>query len=184
MEKIETGLDQVMKEYDEEEMEELPMGEDQIDAQTMEEMIAEFMRENKETITKDLFRKYQEEIPEEEVGKMTAEEKEEKGILLGQDEIKRNKVGERDGLILMPQEVVQKAEREIKQVKHRKAGEELHGKIIKLAEKYCEESDSQESEEEEEEPKEMWDCESIISTYTNTDNHPALISEVRVRKQI
>nr|CAG4651948.1 EOG090X08PQ [Triops cancriformis] len=40
-----------------------------------------------------------------------------------------------------------------------------------------EDSSSSSSDEEEEENKEKWDCESILSTYSNIYNHPKLISE-------
>lgn len=33
--------------------------------------------------------------------------------------------------------------------------------------------------EEEKEQEEKWDCETILSTYTNTDNHPGVIRTVK-----
>jgi protein LTV1 len=36
-------------------------------------------------------------------------------------------------------------------------------------------SEDDESEDDEEEQERKWDCESILSTYTNTDNHPGVI---------
>ena len=50
-------------------------------------------------------------------------------------------------------------------------------------EKYLERLGSGESQEEsdededEDEPKQKWDCESILSTYSNLYNHPKLIAE-------
>jgi protein LTV1 len=53
----------------------------------------------------------------------------------------------------------------------------VEGAVERYLEKYQsdEENDSSSSEEGEQERK--WDCESILSTYSNIYNHPKLISE-------
>lgn len=53
--------------------------------------------------------------------------------------------------------------------------------INAMIEKDDEERDTNEddsSEDDEEAQEKKWDCESILSTYTNTDNHPAVIRTV------
>ena len=53
--------------------------------------------------------------------------------------------------------------------------------VERYLEKY--ESDEDESSSSEEsEPERKWDCESILSTYSNIYNHPQLISEPRSSK--
>ena len=53
-------------------------------------------------------------------------------------------------------------------------------------EKYLENYESGEEESEsissEEEPEKKWDCESILTTYSNIYNHPRLISEPKTSK--
>lgn len=56
---------------------------------------------------------------------------------------------------------------------------ELAAKTRALALKACEEGSSEEEEEVVPEEHEAWDCESILSTYSNLYNHPALIREAR-----
>jgi hypothetical protein len=61
--------------------------------------------------------------------------------------------------------------------------------INAIIEKEDEERDTREddNEDDEEGQEKKWDCESILSTYTNTDNHPAIIKTaarvVRANKQ-
>lgn len=66
----------------------------------------------------------------------------------------------------------------------------LHEQTIKLGAMLEEEAEARgsdyESEESEEDPKEKWDAETILTTYTNTDNHPGVIktqSKVKVNKK-
>jgi len=40
------------------------------------------------------------------------------------------------------------------------------------------ETSESESQDDEEAQEKKWDCESILSTYTNTDNHPGVIKTV------
>ena len=47
--------------------------------------------------------------------------------------------------------------------------------INEMIEREDAEKDTSEDESEEEDHDKHWDCQSIISTYTNTDNHPAII---------
>ena len=59
-----------------------------------------------------------------------------------------------------------------------KAKADLEKKVLKLQDKFQTEADAiavASSEESEEDEEAKWDCESIISTYTNTDNHPGVI---------
>lgn len=50
------------------------------------------------------------------------------------------------------------------------------------------ESDSSESSEEEEDDEQKWDCQTILTTHTNTDNHPAIVKTqgrvVRTKQRI
>lgn len=39
-------------------------------------------------------------------------------------------------------------------------------------------SEDEDDEDDEEAQEKKWDCQSILSTYTNTDNHPAIIKTV------
>lgn len=43
-------------------------------------------------------------------------------------------------------------------------------------------SDYTESDESSDEDEKNWDCQTILSTYTNTDNHPGIIKSNRVVK--
>jgi len=58
--------------------------------------------------------------------------------------------------------------------------------VEKAVEKYLETCDSEEeessSDDDQGEPERKWDCESILSTYSNIYNHPKLISEPRNAK--
>ena len=47
-----------------------------------------------------------------------------------------------------------------------------------MLEKEYQERETSEDESSEEEEEREWDCQSILSTYTNTDNHPAVIKTV------
>lgn len=61
---------------------------------------------------------------------------------------------------------------------------EIRSKILDLAVVFDEKAEKalQEGDPEEPEEQERWDCETILSTYTNTDNHPGVIkSERRVK---
>lgn len=54
--------------------------------------------------------------------------------------------------------------------------------MVELAARFNEEAEADESnpfEIDQEDVKEEWDCESILSTYTNTDNHPGVIKTTR-----
>lgn len=53
-----------------------------------------------------------------------------------------------------------------------------------LLEKEMEErgSDYTESDDSSDEDEQKWDCHTILSTYTNTDNHPGVIKSTRVVK--
>lgn len=55
----------------------------------------------------------------------------------------------------------------------------LKEKTLELAAKQAEESSNEETEESSsEQEKQKWDVDTIVSTYTNTDNHPHLIKYV------
>jgi hypothetical protein len=61
---------------------------------------------------------------------------------------------------------------------------EIKAKILDLAVTFDERAEIAFREEAPEEPEEdqKWDCETILSTYTNTDNHPGIIkTERRIR---
>jgi len=65
--------------------------------------------------------------------------------------------------------------------------EELRKKALAvnaILEKEMEErgSDYTESDESEDEDEKKWDCQTILSTFTNTDNHPGVIKTTRVVK--
>jgi protein LTV1 len=50
--------------------------------------------------------------------------------------------------------------------------------LIEAEEKGSSEDSDEDDNEEDEDHEKHWDCQSIISTYTNTDNHPAVIKTV------
>lgn len=59
---------------------------------------------------------------------------------------------------------------------------ELKARIVEIGARFNEEADIREEdpfEQQEEDEAEKWDCESILSTYTNTDNHPGVIKTTR-----
>ena len=60
---------------------------------------------------------------------------------------------------------------------------EFKEKVVDLGEKYVKEAEEREDEpSEESDEEEAWDAETILSTYTNTDNHPGVIkTDRRVR---
>lgn len=56
--------------------------------------------------------------------------------------------------------------------------------MLLLAEKFNEEAEQQDSDDnpfaqKDEDHEEKWDCETILSTYTNTDNHPGVIKTTK-----
>jgi hypothetical protein len=58
---------------------------------------------------------------------------------------------------------------------------ELKEKSLALQQKFDEEAEqrgSESTESEDEDDEEKWDAETILSTYTNTDNHPSVIKYV------
>lgn len=54
--------------------------------------------------------------------------------------------------------------------------------INAILEKEMEERGLDSSEEESEDDDQKWDCQTILSTFTNTDNHPGVIKTNRVVK--
>ena len=63
-----------------------------------------------------------------------------------------------------------------------KAKEQINKKALELNEIYTETMNEQpleSSDDEEEEQAKNWDCESIQTTLTNTDNHPGIIKTVK-----
>nr|CAG4637137.1 EOG090X08PQ [Ceriodaphnia reticulata]SVE73027.1 EOG090X08PQ [Ceriodaphnia reticulata] len=68
---------------------------------------------------------------------------------------------------------------------NQKIGKVARGEVEDAVERYLDKYDSEEddsSSSEEGEPERKWDCESILSTYSNIYNHPQLISEPRSSK--
>lgn len=67
-----------------------------------------------------------------------------------------------------------------------KIGKVARGEVEEAVERYLEKYDSDaeddSSSSDEGEPERKWDCESILSTYSNIYNHPQLISEPRSSK--
>lgn len=62
------------------------------------------------------------------------------------------------------------------------AREEIHKKALELNNIYTQEMEEQpleSSDEESEDDEKKWDCETIQTTLTNTDNHPGVIKTVR-----
>jgi protein LTV1 len=53
--------------------------------------------------------------------------------------------------------------------------DDLRTKMLALNEKHTRAADGYDSNDDRPEEEEAWDCESILSTYTNTDNHPGVI---------
>ena len=61
-----------------------------------------------------------------------------------------------------------------------KAKEELRKRILENGQQFQDEAEERSSDiEEASDSEEKWDCESILTTYTNTDNHPGVIKTQR-----
>jgi len=67
--------------------------------------------------------------------------------------------------------------------KEKKAEDELNSKIVSMAFNESSEDES-ECSDNEDQPKEKWDCQSIISTYSTTKNRPKIIREASKKNQI
>jgi protein LTV1 len=50
---------------------------------------------------------------------------------------------------------------------------------MRLMSEYHQKEDQSESESSDEDPEKKWDCETVLTTYTNTDNHPGIIKTER-----
>lgn len=109
--------------------------------------------------------------------------KAEKGIIATEEEIQLHKQGTTidpetgEELVLMNQDFVQKSMQEIDKVKQAEVLKQIKGKILAMVEE-MDDTLEEIPEMEEPKPKPQWDVESILSTHTNTDNHPGLIKEV------
>jgi protein LTV1 len=68
--------------------------------------------------------------------------------------------------------------------KDKKAEEEVNSKIVALAVNDDSSEDEMEYSEDEDKPKEKWDCQSIISTYSTTKNRPKIIREASKKNPI
>ena len=65
-----------------------------------------------------------------------------------------------------------------------KARDEVEGAVERYLETYQSDDGNDSSSSEEGEQERKWDCESILSTYSNIYNHPKLISEPQSSKII
>ena len=87
-----------------------------------------------------------------------------------------------DGKILRPKNAEVPRQEELDEEENpEKARKELNQKILARGEMFEEEADENDSDitEEDSDSEEKWDCESILTTHTNTDNHPGVIKTER-----
>ena len=154
-----------------------------IDRSEFDSILQDFINDNK-NLCGELYQNYSTIVEKDQTQLERIREKESKGIIATAKELNDealNKVTKPTDLVYVSKEFVQNAKKELEEAKDSQDYLKIRAVIRKYMEKFDQEDDSAELYPIMEEPKnaaEKWDCESIISTYTNTDNHPALIQSI------
>lgn len=193
-EELDEEFQDVMEEYNDDDigagMDDYEQFEDMIDQDAFDEIMQEFI-ETKGEQCKKLYSKYHD---EEFSSKITVEgngieEFKETDGLMNEKVYKILKQKNGEFVKLVPKEEMHRIQEKLNEEEIEKTRQSIKAKILKFTEDLLRkeaEGDDEDSEEiEEDQDEKKWDVETVLTTRTNTDNHPGIIKgTVRIRRNI
>jgi hypothetical protein len=186
-EELEANFEGILDEYNDDEIgamhdEMMDPLTDMIDQEAFDEIMQEFIEDNKEHCKK-LYSKYHKDdfATKINVEGENIEEIAETDLDLKEKVYKILKQKNGDVVKLVPKEEMQRLQERLNADEIELQRQKLKSRILKYHAECLKkeaEGDSEESEESEEDQEKQWDVETVLTTRTNTDNHPGVIKSV------